>query len=133
MICGFHLLIMPSKDSCRPDTHDPHTDIEWRVCHLAKWQTEEQRRLRDTCYAKRILFATIPAGKRDYRENAINLLRDIQVKHESQNRQDAVKKLDEIVQQNYKNTETIFVLDADRTLAPVPSRRSSAFAPPSAR
>lgn len=88
--------------------------------HLAKWQTEEKQRLRTICYDNKTLFSVIQSGEAGALENAVKLLRDFAERDEENNKVCALSALKDLFTGAVdKGPETVLVIDADKTLAPV--------------
>jgi hypothetical protein len=108
------------------------------VEHLCKWQNAERRQLRELCRETGILFSVVYEHSRlwntDKHITQANfttqtdvaahtklavLLRDFQYHTELHNTSKVEEALDVIIDGHSKKLDTMLVLDADRTLAPV--------------
>lgn len=86
--------------------------------HLMRWQQTEKDRLRVLCRENSILFSVL--GPHQSSLDTISaLLRDFHRHTEEHNLSCAEAKLDEIMSLRKDRLETVLVVDADRTLAPV--------------
>ncbi|KAG8749303.1 hypothetical protein FRC11_011450 [Ceratobasidium sp. 423] len=82
------------------------------LAHLEKWASAEQSQLREICLENGILFTITSPSK------VATLLRDVQCHTESFNLDRAGEYLDSIVSTHKSNSNSILVLDGDRTLIP---------------
>ena len=84
--------------------------------HLSQWQQEEKTQLRHLCRHHRILFSLVSSGP-TLLNKVSRLLHDFQYHNEKYNLSQAVSKLDDAVVASKGQLETVWVMDADRTLA----------------
>ncbi|CAE6537299.1 unnamed protein product [Rhizoctonia solani] len=82
------------------------------LAHLEKWASAEQSQLREICLENGILFTTTSPSK------VAALLRDVQCHTEAYNLDRAEEYLDSIVSTHKSNSNSVLVLDGDRTLIP---------------
>lgn len=92
---------------------------EMSVGDLRRWQWAEKSRAKTLCRQHGIMFFTqhALALSEDKFSRVETLLRDIRDHSEEENLRRALARLDDIVAPLWKNTETVLVLDADKTLA----------------
>ncbi|KAJ4384900.1 hypothetical protein N0V86_000504 [Didymella sp. IMI 355093] len=89
--------------------------------HLKKWQALERISLRDVCYKRGIVFTTIAelaASPDTHVSNQfMDLLMNFLLNNEESNLAEVDIALDNVVAQDVDDTDTMLVLDADKTLA----------------
>jgi len=86
--------------------------------HLWKWQETEKTQLRNLCRDHGILFSLV-SHQPTLLDKVSKLLRDFQHHTEKYNLSVVERVLDESILANQAELETLLVMDADRTLAPV--------------
>ncbi|KAG8167024.1 hypothetical protein KVR01_002713 [Diaporthe batatas] len=86
---------------------------------LRRWQWNEKSRAKTLCRQHGIMFINLRLPLEPGMSRALNLMRDIRDHSEQENLRRALARLDDIVAPLSNKIETILVLDADRTLAPL--------------
>ncbi|KAL9124883.1 MAG: hypothetical protein Q9217_005841 [Psora testacea] len=85
--------------------------------HLRKWQQEEKSQLRYLCRLQGILFSLVSPYQKLLDKLSV-LLHDFRYHTEDYNLSQAESRLDDAVVASQGQLETVWVMDADRTLAP---------------
>lgn len=116
-----HILYMklPATTIARNRNRDqertrPHFSLEG----LGAWQEHDFGMLEGLCLSHGILFSAMPADK-EPKDFLGPLLCDIRDRSEEENTRRALARLDDIVAPAAQQLETVILLDADNTLAPV--------------
>lgn len=99
---------------CLDDTVRSRPSIS--ASHLRKWQQEEKTQLRHLCRRHGILFSLLSPCPTLLNKVSI-LLQDFKYHTEKYNLSQAENRLDDAVVASQGKLETVFVIDADRTLA----------------
>lgn len=92
---------------------------EMSVEELRRWQWSEKSRAKTLCRQHGIMFINLRLPLEPGISRATSLMRDIRDHSEQENLRRALARLDDIVAPSSNKIETVLVLDADKTLAPL--------------
>lgn len=98
------------RDTSRPDRKGVHVD------DLSKWQDYEKTALRKLCYEHGILFANVRSDRP--LDRAVELIKDFHLHSKEHNLSLARKHLDATLASGQAQSQTVLVLDGDKTLTP---------------
>jgi uracil phosphoribosyltransferase/adenylate kinase/phosphoserine phosphatase len=103
------------EERCRNDAARKRKPISADL--LSRWQQTEIVRLRSLCREHKILFTVVGVDQIS-QDVVASLVRDFNLHNESYNNEKATIKLDHIVTSNFAKTETILIIDGDKTVTP---------------
>lgn len=92
---------------------------EMSVGDLRRWQWSEKSRAKTLCRHHGIMFFTLHVSLEHGFTRVASLMRDIRDHSEEENLRRALARLDDIVAPSANKIESVLVLDADKTLAPI--------------
>jgi len=91
------------------------------AARLEAWKAAEKQRLHTVCYEHEILLSLVETTRSSFPATVSKLLRNFEEHNEAYNHTSLMKTLDELIVTHYDKAETLLLVDADKTLAPLDS------------